>query len=169
MSQLSLKVFHHCYFFLGSIFFLILCIWSISSAHFQLSKWMTSRRGCWISGYGLQCGLLASQEIIKIITVACANTMQVLRHNTRWDRAPHTKGQGAAGCLGNPRLSCHYSFAHPPPFLICTMLSVTTPSLFMYTHNTCMRALTYEEPLTHKQAVRNIATWAQTHKHTPGL
>lgn len=36
-----------------------------------------------ISGCGLWCGLLARPEIIKIITVVCANSVQVLGHTVR--------------------------------------------------------------------------------------
>lgn len=64
-----------------------------------------------------RCGLLASQEIIKIITVACANSVQVLRHNTRWDRAPHASSQGP----GSSRLPWEPAAPSFLSLLLCTL------------------------------------------------
>lgn len=108
-------------------FCFVLSLFSFPDAFPAESMWEVVKRrrrcretsGCWLA---------ASQEIVKIITFACANSVQVhcedppLPTNIHYTHAhTHTaacEGQGAAGCLGNPRLplSCHYSFLPTPPF-----------------------------------------------------
>lgn len=148
---------------------------------FQLNKWTISRGRCWISGCGLRCGLPASQEIIKIITVACANSVQVLRHNTRWDRAPHASSQGPGSSrlpwepLGSLFLVIT-PFAHSP-FLICTMLFSDNPHPPWYIHtihacthshikkpwHTSRQARKYEYMRAHTHTCTNIRAYKRCH------
>lgn len=113
------------------------------------------------------CRFHASQVIIKIITVACANSVQVLRHNTRWDRAPYASSQGP----GSSRLPWEPSAPSFLSLLLCTLPLFNLRHAFSdnphppwYIHT--IHACTHIKKLWHTSRQAEILIHTQKHVHT---
>lgn len=145
-----------------------LYVFSTSSTHFQLNKWMASR------------GEILDQWIKHVIWALskprnhpnnhcclCKQCAGAQEGTSPPQPTPSRKDQGAAGCLGNPPLplSCHYSIAHSPFFFnLHHAFSGSPHPPLIYTHNTCVHTLTYKEE-AHTHVDRQEHGYERTLRH----